>query len=337
METLFKKVAVFTDLHLGLKSNSITHNQDCEEFIDWFISTAKENNCETGMFLGDFHHHRNTLNIVTMDFSIRILEKLGQAFDQFFFITGNHDMYYKDKRDVHSALFGKYIPGITVIQEPTTIKDVTFLPWLVNNEWKAVSKLKSKYVFGHLELPNFYMNAQVKMPDHGQLQAGHFKNQDYVFSGHFHKRQTGTNITYIGNAFPHNYADVGDDARGMMMLEWNSTPEYHAWPNQPVFRTYKLSSIIDNPDALLKEKMYCRVTIDVPLSFEEANFIRETFVSQYKLRELMLVPEKVDIDMNSTTADINFESVDTIVINQITNIDSETFNKNLLLEIYNNL
>ena len=35
---LFKKVACFTDIHFGLKSNSITHLRDCEEFVDWFIA-----------------------------------------------------------------------------------------------------------------------------------------------------------------------------------------------------------------------------------------------------------------------------------------------------------
>ena len=43
---MFKKAAVFTDIHLGLKSNSKIHLQDCEEFVDWFIKNAKENNCE---------------------------------------------------------------------------------------------------------------------------------------------------------------------------------------------------------------------------------------------------------------------------------------------------
>ena len=40
---MFKKVAVFTDIHFGLKSNSKVHNDDCEEFIDWYIEQAKEN------------------------------------------------------------------------------------------------------------------------------------------------------------------------------------------------------------------------------------------------------------------------------------------------------
>jgi len=32
---LFKKALVFTDIHFGMKSNSIMHNQDCEQFVDW--------------------------------------------------------------------------------------------------------------------------------------------------------------------------------------------------------------------------------------------------------------------------------------------------------------
>ena len=52
---MFKKAAVFTDIHLGLKSNSRLHLQDCEEFVDWFIQQAKENGCETGIFCGDWH------------------------------------------------------------------------------------------------------------------------------------------------------------------------------------------------------------------------------------------------------------------------------------------
>ena len=185
---MFKKVAVFTDIHFGLKSNSKIHNDDCEEFIDWYIEQAKENGCETGIFCGDWHHNRNSLNITTMDATIRSLEKLGKAFEKFYFFPGNHDLYYKDKRDINSIDFGRHIPGITMVNEMMTEGDTTLIPWLVGDEWKKIPKIKSKYIFGHFELPNFYMNAMVQMPDTGELQADHFKNQEYVFSGHFHKR-----------------------------------------------------------------------------------------------------------------------------------------------------
>ena len=61
----FKKVACFTDIHFGMKGNSRVHNDDCEDFIYWFIEQAKANNCETCIFLGDWHHHRASTNVST--------------------------------------------------------------------------------------------------------------------------------------------------------------------------------------------------------------------------------------------------------------------------------
>ena len=334
---MFKKVACFTDIHFGLKSNSSTHNQDCEDFVDWFIAEAKAAGCETGIFLGDWHHNRNSLNITTMDYTLRSLEKLGQAFDNFYFFPGNHDLYYKDKRDIHSVEFGKYVPGITVVNEITTIGDTTLVPWLVGDEWKKMEKLKSRYVFGHFELPLFYMNAMIAMPDHGELQGSHFKNPEYVFSGHFHKRQAKANIVYIGNAFPHNYADAWDDDRGMMILEHGMKPEYRIWDDAPKFKTVKLSQLIDDAETLIKSKSYLRVGIDIPISYEEASFIKETFLAQYDIRELTLIPEKKDIEINNDLDVEHFESVDQIVSSQLATIQSDSFDPKVLLAIYNNL
>ena len=337
MSNLFKKVACFTDIHFGLKSNSNTHNQDCEDFVDWYIAKAKEEGCDVGIFMGDWHHNRNSLNITTMDYSLRALEKLGKAFDQFYFFPGNHDLYYKDKRDIHSVEFGKYIPGITVVHEPTTIGDVTLCPWLVGEEWKTVGKKGGKYIFGHFELPSFFMNAMVQMPDHGEIKLDSFEGYELGFSGHFHKRQQQKNMIYIGNAFPHNYADAWDDDRGMMILEWDGTPEYHSWPAQPTFRTVTLSRLIDEQDTLILAKQHLRVTLDIDITYEEASFIKEEFMGKFNIRELTLIAEKKDTEIN-TNIDIQaFESVDQIVSSQLVNIDSDVYNKNILLEIYNSL
>ena len=85
--------------------------------------------------------------------------------------------------------------------------------------------------------------------------------------------------------------------------------------------------------------MHVRVNLDVDISYEEATFIKETFVNTYNLREITLIPQKVaSEDINyDITGNIMFESVDTIVTNQLTNIQSEQYNKNLLLDIYRNL
>lgn len=337
MSNLFKKVACFTDIHFGLKSNSAVHNQDCEDFVDWYIKKAKEEDCDTGIFLGDWHHNRNSLNITTMTSSLRALEKLGQAFDQFFFFPGNHDLYYKDKRDIHSVEFGKHVPGITIVDKPTTIGDVTLCPWLVGDEWKSIGKKPSKYLFGHFELPHFFMNAMVQMPDHGEMQPDQLTRYEKVFSGHFHKRQNNNNIHYIGNAFPHNYSDTWDDARGMMVMEWGSEPEFFTWDNQPTFRTVKLSQLIDDADNLLKAKQHLRVNLDIDISFEEASFIKENFITNYNLRELTLITERRAVELTEEFDVQSFESVDQIVTNQLVSIQSDKYNTNTLLDIYNNL
>lgn len=335
---LFKKVACFTDIHFGLKSNSTTHLNDCEEFVDWYIAEAKKAGCDTGIFLGDWSHNRNSLNLITLDTSIRCLEKLGKAFDQFFWFPGNHDLFYKDKRDIHSSAFGRHIPGVTVVENVSTIGDVTLVPWLVGDEWKDISKVKSRYMFGHFELPLFYMNAMVQMPDHGELQAEHFKHQEYVFSGHFHKRQNRGKIWYIGNAFPHNFSDTWDDERGMMILEWGGQPEFINWDNCPKFRHIKLSELLDQKDTIIKSKMYLKVNLDIDITFEEANFIKETFSNEYDIREISLIQDKSNVDGPLDDGfDQQFESVDKIVTEQLIRIDSKDFDKTILLNIYNDI
>ena len=250
---LFKKVACFTDIHYGLKSNSITHLKDCEEFVDWFIQEAKDAGCETAIFLGDWSHNRNSLNLFTLDSSLRCLEKLGAAFEQFFWFPGNHDLFYK-------------------------------------------------------------------------------------FSGHFHKRQENNKVIYIGNAFPHNFSDTWDDKRGMMTLEWGGEPNFIDWPDCPKYRSVKLSDLIDNADTIMKSKMHLKVNLDIDISFEEANFIKETFIRDYDIREISLIQDKTNLEGTiDDNPDGMFESVDHIVTEQLINIESEQFDKTTLLEIYNNL
>ncbi len=335
--SLFKKVACFTDIHFGLKSGSRTHNQDCEDFVSWFCNTAKAQGCESAIFLGDWHHNRSTTDVSTMNYTVSNLEKLSSSFEKVYFILGNHDLFYKDKREINSIEFMRLFPNIVPIKDTLVEGDVTIMPWLIGDEWKDIPKMKSRYIFGHLELPLFYMNAMVQMPDHGDIKLSDFQNYELGFSGHFHKRQQQKNMIYIGNAFPHNYADNWDDDRGMMVLEWGKQPEYHTWPGQPTFRTTKLSDLIDRAEDIILPKAHLRVSLDIDISYEEASFIKEKFIADYDIRELTLIAEKKSVEINTDIDVQAFESVDQIVSNQIVSIESDTFDKNKLLEIYSGL
>ena len=112
---------------------------------------------------------------------------------------------------------------------------------------------------------------------------------------------------------------------------------YIDWEQCPKYRTVKLSKLIDEKDTLIKPNMYLRVTLDLPISYEEATFVKETFIEEYKCREITLIPQKNLEDISSDLDIEQFESVDQIVTKEIQAIDSEQFDKKLLLAIYNEL
>jgi DNA repair exonuclease SbcCD nuclease subunit len=336
MTNLFQKAAVFTDIHFGNKNNSKAHNEDCLEFIDWFIEEAKNKGCETCIFGGDWHHNRASLNISTMKYSLQGLRKLSNAFEKVYFILGNHDLYYRETREVNSIEFIKEFPNITLVDDVTVEGDVALVSWIVGEEWKTIPRIKSKYMFGHFELPTFKLNAMVEMPDHGGLNGEMFEHQDYVFTGHFHKRQIKKNVIYMGNAFPHNFSDNWDDDRGWMFLEWDKEPEFFAWPDAPKYKTVKLSALLDNTEKYLLPKSHIKVSLDIDITYEEANYIKDTFVETYNLREITLVPIKNSEHTEDVGAEIHFETIDQIVVSQLKELDG-SYNTNVLIEIYQNL
>jgi hypothetical protein len=84
--------------------------------------------------------------------------------------------------------------------------------------------------------------------------------------------------------------------------------------------------------------MYLKVNLDIDISYEEANFLKETFITDYDIREISLIQEKNNVEGSvDDSPDAEFESVDQIVTEQLVNIESDSFDKKLLLDLYHNL
>ncbi len=118
MSNLFERAVVFTDLHIGLRANSVLHNDDCFEFVEWFIKQAKEKNAETCIMMGDFHHHRSTINAHTLEYGIKIMSMLNDSFKKTYFMVGNHDLYFRQDRSVTAMKFASLFPNVVLIDEP---------------------------------------------------------------------------------------------------------------------------------------------------------------------------------------------------------------------------
>jgi DNA repair exonuclease SbcCD nuclease subunit len=301
------------------------------------IENAEDRNVKTCIFGGDWHHVRSAINISTLNYSVSGLKLLNDYFDNVYFIIGNHDLFYRDKYEIHSLPYVTQFKNIHVIDNITEIDGVAFVPWLVADQWKKVPGIKSEYMFGHFELPRFKMNAMVEMPDHGLLNGEHFVNQKQVFSGHFHKRQNKGKIWYIGNTFPHNYADAWDDERGMMFWKPGQDPDFISWPGAPKYRTLDLSQVVSDPQKYVDDKTFAKITIDIQASYEDINFIKELLENDLCAREVQMISPRVDDPDLLDEADINFESVDTIVISHLQSIDSNTIDKNELVKIYRSI
>jgi len=336
-DPLFKKAVTLTDVHFGRQGNSPQANQDNLDFIDWFIEEAKTWGAERCIMMGDWHDNRHSLHVSTMNYSLDAMRKLNDAFEVVHWVPGNHDLFYRDKRDLSSFPFAYLLPNVTIIQKPTTVAGVTFLPWLINDESTKLKALKSRYIFGHLELGGFMMNAKVEMPetDHG-LKASSFINQDYVFSGHFHMRQQKGKVVYTGNIMPFNFSDDWDEDRGMMLLEWGKEPVFKAWPDQPLFRTMKLSELLGKPQQLLRPRMTARVSIDIDISYEEAQLIKDTFISDYGLRKIELAHQsKGNVSEQDFIGEVIYQTVDQIVVDGLMSVSSNGGMKpEMLVDIY---
>ena len=328
---------IFGDIHFGNKGNQVQFNEDCIDFIDFMIgNSGNERDC---IFLGDWFHSRNSLNVNTLQYGIKGIRKLASHYDNVYMILGNHDTYYRDSLEVNSVDFVKDYPNVHLISEITEVGDYTFVPWLVGDMFTDVPKIRTKYVCGHFEIPGFLLNAMTTMPDNGKINLDSFQNNvEYIFSGHFHKRQVKTSkkgyeFHYVGNAFPHNYSDANDTLRGFCIM--TDAPKYINWSTMPNYVTQSLSDIL-NDRSSLNEKTYAKIKMDLNMSIEDANFVRETLVNLYHTREFVYQHERKEVTEYEVD-DISFDSVDDIVVKSLNNIESVSFDKNRLIQIYQSL
>jgi Calcineurin-like phosphoesterase superfamily domain len=331
---LFNKVAVFGDTHFGRQANSQQANQDNLDFLVWAIDEARTWGADQCIMLGDWYDNRHSIGVQTMHHALKGLELLSQSFSRTWFITGNHDQFHRNQRDITSIEFAKHVANLTIINDPLTIEDVTFLPWLVGDEPKQLV-VTGRYVFSHLEIAGFLRNSHSVMPENEHtVVSQQLVGPEYVFSGHFHKRQTKGNILYTGNVFPFDFTDDGDADRGLMLLEWGHEPIFRTWPDQPLYRSIKLSDLINDP-AVLRPRMTARITVDIPLEYEEAQQLRDQLVGGYDLRKIEMQHVRDEIDQGD--ANVEFRTVDQIVLQSLETIESAGMSKQRLVEIYQSL
>jgi len=289
-----KRIGMFTDIHFGCHHNSTQHNQDCLDYVNWFLTECRKNDVDTIFFLGDWFENRNAISVLTSKYSIEALRLLNDSGMEIFLIVGNHDLYHRHNRDVHSAEMFKELKHITVIDHPTQVGELLLLPFLFKQEYPLVVNQvnASKFVFGHFEFRNFYITGSNTKAEHGYHHKL-FDGPTHIFSGHFHKRQANDNVIYIGNPFGTSYADAGDYERGCCFLDTTTSVVDFLDYDGPTYLKTQLSALLSN-EVDIRQGARIRCLLDIDVSYSEAQTLKKECMETFKLRELILEENTVE-------------------------------------------
>lgn len=335
-----KKGAFFTDIHFGKKGNSEVHNGDCIRFIKWFIHQVKQDpEIDYIGFLGDWHENRSALNVSTLNYSYEGAKLLSELGLPVYFLIGNHDLYRRHSREVHSVPQMEELENFNMITEPTVVGDIMFAPFMFPHEYPELQKYKDiPYWAGHFEFKGFLITGYgITMPTGPDPKD--YQKQKRIFSGHFHKRQWGGNVVYMGNAFPMDFSDADDTNRGMMVFEHEPNEvTFIDWPDCPKYIKTTLSDILDEL-VDLPEYSTVECTVDEELDFKESAHLREMFIKQYKLRDIKLEEQHDPEVLSEATIDVDDSKMSTndLVIEMLRGIETDKLDKDLLVQVYTNI
>ena len=342
------KAGSFTDVHFGAKNNSDQHNQDCLNFISWFCEEVRnDSSIDHVIFIGDWYENRSALNISTMNYSYHGAKMLNDLGVPVFFIIGNHDLYHKHTRDVHSVVNFHEFSNFTIIDTPVMVPNIgagaVLSPYLFHDEYPTLAKfLNYKTWWGHFEFKGFVITGyNVKMPTGPN--PTDFKGPDRIFSGHFHKRQSQENIHYIGNTFPTNFGDAGDSDRGMAIYNHeNNDLQFKNWDKAPHYVKATLSSLMED-NVIIPVGARVKCIVDIPVSYEESAIIKDGFFEQFQLREFALEESNSLSEILSDTLpdltelELDMSSVDDLVLKMLGSIKSDDIDNELLIDQFKKL
>nr|DAF56650.1 MAG TPA: putative DNA double strand break repair [Myoviridae sp. ctWb16] len=336
------KYIIFTDIHFGNKGNKDDFNEECLSFLNFVEEkTSKMNDIDGAIFLGDWFHNRNSINVKTLKYGIEGLYKFGSiGRGNSYLILGNHDLYYIDRRDVSSIFVPEGEIGVNIVEEPIYMENekFLFLPWLINEEKleNYIKKYNPEYVFGHFEIPSFSFNKLIKKE--GEYNPENYKGPKRILSGHFHLRQEKNNITYIGNCFSHDFSDVNDwHNKGFAILDTNKNElEYFEWENAPKYCTTSISKL---NSIEFSNNMYLKLINDVQMKQMEVNQLKEELENLPNIVDCFIYPNELEL-AKSIVEDESLEhisNIEDLIVSLLNELTMENINNSKLIEIYKNL
>lgn len=339
---------MFTDIHFGRRNNSELHNRDCYNFVSWVCDQVKADpSIDHVVFMGDWHELRNAVNGLTLDYSYKSAKMLNDLGIPIFFIVGNHDLYFRNNRNVFTTTSFESLDNFRIIDKITVVEELgdkggVVAPFLFEHEFPQLLDYRNYPVlFGHFEFKGFVITGDTIVKEHGPDHTL-FKSFARIFSGHYHKRQLQDNVAYVGSTFPMDFSDANDTARGIGIYEYKTDKlSFVNWDLCPSYIVCKLSNLLVNPTEYLRAGSTVKCYVDIELSHEESIELRANLIKKYSLREFTLdegfkMDEHLDGD-DSMDDSLVFETIDNVIKEKLKTISVEGIDTQELIKIYEGL
>lgn len=269
------KVAVFADLHLGIRHNSPEWHQVAFDWADRMLVTLKERGVQDIVFLGDFFHNRNMISVNTLDAAGKFIRKFKDF--RLHMILGNHDLFYDKEYTTSGVNLFDEAEYIKVYREPTKVrfgtKDCMMCGWGYDPlEYDA------DVLFTHAEISMFMTRRGVPRED-GYKISDLLYHYPLVLSGHYHMRQRKDyergSIRYVGNPFQMDFSDedmekgfdIYDTETGEIeFIENRVSPRYHVCKLSGLSKTKDFASL----KPLLSDS-YTKLVIDREIKLQDVD------------------------------------------------------------------
>lgn len=314
-----RNIYLLGDLHLGVRNNSIEWFEIQKSFIlDWFIPTIIKDGFDPEKDIlfqaGDWNHVRESTNVRISNGSLEIFDILSKKFKKgIHIILGNHDVYYKDRNDIHSLKeINSIFNNIKIYENPEVLKinthNILMLPWEHDpNKLSSTVEKYSKtcdYVLCHADIKDFKLNKWAKV-EHG-IELSKLSAFKRIYSGHIHTRQENKNVLYIGTPYHLDRGDI-DNTKGFykLNLEGEDIKEYFFENTfSPKYIKYNLNDIL-NLSVKDIRKIFNNNFVDITIS----NDIAKTFPLTKFLDLLKDGHRSLEFRPYSNEEEINIEKI----------------------------
>jgi len=229
------KIILFSDLHIYNHFSKTIFEDIAQRFLIHIFNYCKEHSILKVIFLGDWFHLKNKINVPAYIKSFDLLEQFKLSGVEFIFIIGNHDMPIADTTDfsiIHS--FKEYGKVIT-LYDWIDIEDIRFHCLSYTKQLPKFEYTENKNILcSHLDINNFLMEGN--MICNNGFNIKEFGNFDLVFSGHFHNHQIINNIIYTGSPYQVRFSERFDK-KGFIVLDTDTLKwTFEIYNDAPVFK-----------------------------------------------------------------------------------------------------